>query len=170
MTKQKPIEIITPPNMLKAKIGGALPVLDQDAITRAEEALADLGAQFDHWIKDEFGRLNEAWTSYESSGGTDEQRDELHRRAHDLKGLAPTYGYPLVGRVANSLCKLTTDEIQINAPMSLLRAHIDTVRVMVGQNIRSADHPVGRTLAAELEEKMVKLVAAAAPSPQAKAS
>ena len=39
MTKQKPIEIITPPNALKAKVGGAIPALDQKAIARAEAAL-----------------------------------------------------------------------------------------------------------------------------------
>ena len=35
MAKEKPIEIINPPNMLKAKIGGPMPALDQNAIARA---------------------------------------------------------------------------------------------------------------------------------------
>ena len=43
MTGPKPIEIITPPNALKQKIGGPLPALDQQAIARAEAALAKPG-------------------------------------------------------------------------------------------------------------------------------
>ena len=39
MTRYKPTEAITPPNVLKAKVGGQLPALDQQAIARAEAAL-----------------------------------------------------------------------------------------------------------------------------------
>ena len=39
MARQKPIEVITPPNMLKTKVGGAMPALDQRAIAKAEAAL-----------------------------------------------------------------------------------------------------------------------------------
>ena len=42
MTRQKPIEVITPPNMLKTKVGGAIPALDQRAIAKAEAALTEI--------------------------------------------------------------------------------------------------------------------------------
>lgn len=160
MPKQKPIEVITPPNALKAKIGGALPALDQKAIARAEAALDNMSAQFAEWIQEELARLIEAWAAYELAPGTPASRNELHRRAHDLKGLAPTYGYPLVGRICASLCKLTGDEHgEIHAPTSLLKAHVDAAKAAVNGKIMGADHPVGLALATELEAQTKALIA-----------
>lgn len=166
MAKQKPIEIITPPNALKAKVGGQLPALDINAITRAEMALSRLSDQFGDWIKEELHKLVEAWADYEKHGPTTATRAELHRRAHDLKGLAPTYGFPLVGRVCGSLCKLTGDDIELTAPAPLLLAHVNAVKVMVKDNIRTEDHPLGKALTTELESQMLKLVASVTPKPE----
>lgn len=159
MTK-KPIGVITPPNTLKAKVGGPLPALDQKAIARAEAALEKMSSQFAEWIQEELARLLEAWAAYEAAPGTPASRNELHRRAHDLKGLAPTYGYPLVGRMCASLCKLTGDEHgEIQAPDKLLKAHVDAVKAAVVGKITGADHPVGLALATELEAQSRALIA-----------
>ena len=159
MARQKPIEVITPPNMLKAKIGGALPPLDHNAIARAEAALKKLSVEFDVWIVEELNRLLEAWAVFENAPGDAAAKFEFHRRAHDLKGLAPTYGYPLVGRICATLCKLTGDEHgDITAPVSLLRAHVDAVTAAVHGKIMGADHPVGLALASELEDQTKMLI------------
>jgi len=161
MSKQKPVAVITPPNALKAKVGGALPALDQKAIARAEAALEKMSSQFADWIQEELARLQEAWAAYEAASGTPASRSELHRRAHDLKGLAPTYGYPLVGRMCASLCKLTGDEHgEIHAPDKLLKAHVDAVKAAVVGKITGADHPVGLALATELEAQARALITA----------
>jgi HPt (histidine-containing phosphotransfer) domain-containing protein len=162
MPREKPIELFTPPNTLKAKLGGPLPAIDQKAIARAEAALAGLKDQFEDWIADELARLQEAWNAFELNGDSPEARAELHRRSHDLKGLAPTYGYPLIARVCNSLCKLTSDETpNIRAPRGLLKAHVDAARAIVQGKITNPAHPVGTALVSELEVQMLKLVQAA---------
>jgi HPt (histidine-containing phosphotransfer) domain-containing protein len=160
MARQKPIEVFTPPNMLKVKIGGPLPALDEKAIARAEAALEKLSGQFADWINEELAKLLEAWAAFEQAPDTPRARYELHRRAHDLKGLAPTYGYPLVGRVCATLCKLTGDEYgEISAPTALLKAHVDAVKAAVNGKVMGADHPVGLALASELEAQTKKLIA-----------
>lgn len=117
--------------------------------------------KFDEWIAEELARLGDAWTAYEANPGTMETRSELHRRSHDLKGLAPTYGYPLVGRVCSSLCKLTGDEYAIVAvPTPLLRAHVDTVKAMIHGKIMGPNQHVGLALAAELEARTKTVLAA----------
>lgn len=161
MSKQKPIEVITPPNVLKTKVGGALPALDQKAIARAEAALEKMSAQFADWIQEELARLLEAWGAYEKAPGTLTTRNELHRRAHDLKGLAPTYGYPLVGRICASLCKLTGDEHgDITAPEVLLKAHVDAVRAAVSGKMMGADNPQALPVVLALEAQTKALIAA----------
>ena len=100
----------------------------QNALIKAR-ALDKLSDQFVEWMNEEVAKLVEAWASYEQTPNTKQTKFELHRRAHDLKGLAPTYGYPLVGRICASLCKLTGDEHgDINAPITLLKAHVDAVK------------------------------------------
>ncbi len=161
MAREKPIEVITPPNMLKTKIGGAMPALDQRAIAKAEAALEKMSDQFAEWIKEELARLLEAWASFEKTPDSVAAKNELHRRAHDLKGLAPTYGYPLVGRICATLCKLTGDEHgDITAPDRLLKAHVDAVKAAVLGKIKGADHPVGLALVAELEVQTKAIIAA----------
>ena len=158
MARQKPIEVITPPNVLKTKIGGALPALDQKAIARAEAALEKLSDQFADWIQEELSKLVEAWGKYEANQNQ-ATKTELHRRAHDLKGLAPTYGYPLVGRICATLCKLTGDEHgEIDAPVKLLKAHVDGVKVMVHTKMLGANHPTALALTAELEVQTKALI------------
>jgi HPt (histidine-containing phosphotransfer) domain-containing protein len=158
MARQKPIEVITPPNVLKTKIGGALPAIDQRAIARAELALEKLSDQFADWIQEELNKLLEAWGQYEAAQ-TPETKNELHRCAHDLKGLAPTYGYPLVGRICATLCKLTGDEHgEIAAPVKLLKAHVDGAKVMVHTKMLGATHATALALTAELEEQTKALI------------
>jgi HPt (histidine-containing phosphotransfer) domain-containing protein len=167
MARQKPIEVITPPNMLKVKIGGPLPALDEKAIARAEAALEKLSDQFADWINEELNKLLEAWAAFEQAPNTPKTKYELHRRAHDLKGLAPTYGYPLVGRICATLCKLTGDEHgEITAPVALIKAHVDAAKAVVHGKIMGADHPVGLALASELETQTKKLIAQQ-PTPEA---
>lgn len=161
MTTQKPVAMITPPNALKSKVSGPLPALDQNAIARAEAALEKLSEQFADWIEEELARLTEAWAAFETAPTDQARKHELHRRAHDLKGLAPTYGYPLVGRISSTLCKLTGDEHgDIAAPVHLLKAHVDAIKAAIAGKIMGADHPVGLALAAELEERTRSVIAA----------
>ena len=131
--------------------------------------------QFAEWIKEELARLLEAWAAFEAAAGSPAAKNELHRRAHDLKGLAPTYGYPLVGRICATLCKLTGDEHgELTAPDRLLKAHVDAVKAAVLGKIKGAEHPVGLALVAELEAQTKEIIAtqaaeAAAAPPKADA-
>lgn len=166
MAKQKPIEVITPPNVLKTKIGGALPAIDQQAIARAEAALQKLSSQFGDWVNEELDKLLEAWAEFEAEPNTAKSKNNLHRRAHDLKGLAPTYGYPLVGRMCASLCKLTGDEHgELKPSVSLLKAHVDGVKAAVHGKIMGADNPTGLALANELDRQTKALIALQTPQP-----
>jgi HPt (histidine-containing phosphotransfer) domain-containing protein len=119
-----------------------------------------MSEQFGDWINEELARLLEAWADYEQRPTSPAAKNELHRRAHDLKGLAPTYGYPLVGRICATLCKLTGDEHgDITAPDRLLKAHVDAVKAAVLGKIKGDDHPVGLALSAELEAQTKRIIA-----------
>lgn len=145
--------VINVPNSLRARVGGG--ALNADAVAKAEAALKALSSNFAQWLNDEITRLEAARTVVRQQGLTPQATEGLYFRAHDLKGLGATYEYPLVGRIAGSLCKLLDEPAKrSSAPMSLIDAHIDAIRAAVRDEIREDDHPVGRILAAELESKV----------------
>lgn len=163
MAKQKPIEVVTPPNILKAKVGGKLPKLDQDAIARAEKALEGLSSEFGDWINDELSKLEAALETAKTDGLKDRAGEVLFRRAHDLKGLGSTYGYPFVSRLSGSLCKLIEEpDTRADATFSLIAAHVQAIKAAVRDGIKTDEHPVGKALAGELETRVAEALASAA--------
>ena len=149
-------QFIQPPNTLKLKVGGnRFGGIDAAALAKAEAALQSLAGQFDQWLADELVKLDGARSAIQANGYTTATAEALYMRAHDLKGLGGTYGFPLITRVAASLCKLTDDEaVRMKAPLFLIDAHIDAIKAIVRDQIRDEDHPVGCALSAELERKV----------------
>ncbi|MBX3476384.1 MAG: Hpt domain-containing protein [Brevundimonas sp.] len=151
-----PAQVIRPPNALKAKVGGGFGI-DAGAIARAEEALKAMSAQFGQWLQDEITKLDQAQADIRDKGYTPETAEALYFRAHDLKGLGATYQFPLVTRLAGSLCKmLDNPEKRLAAPPMILDAHIDAIRAVVRDGIQTEDHPTGRILAETLEARVAE--------------
>lgn len=144
-------QIIQVPNMLRAKVGSGAS-LDNDVIARAEAALKSLAGQFGQWLQDEIDKLDAARAAIQADGLTDATSEGLYLRAHDLKGLGATYEFPLITRIAASLCKLLDNaDKRAKAPLYLLDAHIHAIKAAVRDDIRDASHPVGKALVEELE-------------------
>jgi len=147
-------QVIRPPNPLRAKVGGGFGGIDANAIARAEEALKAMSAQFGQWLNDEVVRLDKAQSDIRSQGYTPETAEALYFRAHDLKGLGTTYEYPLVTRIAASLCRMLDDaDKRMQAPLAVVDAHIDAIKAVVRDKIQTDDHPVGRDLVETLEAR-----------------
>jgi chemotaxis protein histidine kinase CheA len=153
MAKQQPIELFMPPNMLKAKVGGAAAGLDSAAIKRAEQAMESLKTEFTDWINADVKKLGECRDAFAKEPNADRHGD-LYRAGHDLKGQALTFGYPIAARVASSLCQLLDGNMR--APLALIDAHVDAIRVIVKQNVKNGDDRVANILACELENRVKK--------------
>lgn len=146
-------QVIRPPNTLRLKVGGG--GIDAGAIAKAEAALAAMSAQFGQWLQDEITKLEAAQAAIRTEGYNTATAEALYFRAHDLKGLGGTYQYPLVTRLAGSLCKMLDDPAKrLSAPQVILDAHIDAIRAVVRDKIQTDDHPVGRMLAETLEARV----------------
>ncbi|NSX33332.1 Hpt domain-containing protein [Brevundimonas vesicularis] len=149
-----PAQITPPTNSLRLKVGGGFGI-NADAIARAEEALKAMSAQFGQWLNDEIVKLDNAQADIREQGYTPVTAEALYFRAHDLKGLGTTYEYPLVTRIAGSLCKMLDDaDRRMTAPIAILDAHIDAIRAVVRDQIKTDEHPTGRALAETLEARV----------------
>jgi hypothetical protein len=157
MGKQKPIEIFTPPNILKAKMGGTGAGLDSAALKRAEAAMASLKSEFAQWMEADVAALVQSRDGYAKNAHS-ESRDQLFRASHDLKGQALTFEHPVVARMAASLCKLLDGTP--NTPLVLIDAHVNAIKILVRQNVRDVADPTTNALAAELEAQVRALEAA----------
>lgn len=152
MAQPKSVQMITPPNTLKAKVGGSMPKIDADAIARAEKALQSLSVQFEDWMNDELDKLEKAWAAVQESGIDSKAGEALYRSSHDVKGLGATYEFPLVTRLAGSLCKLIeSPERRAVAPQVLVEGLFNGIRVAIRDKIRNEEHPAGKALAEESE-------------------
>ena len=159
MSEHKSGQVIQPSNALRMKVGGGrLGAIDASAIAKAEAALKSLSGNFAQWLNDEVTKLEAARQGVRANGVTHETMEALYLRAHDLKGLGATYGFPLITRIAGLLCRMIDDKSKrLEAPMSLVDAHIDAIKAAVRDGIKDVDHPIGKVLVQELETRVREL-------------
>jgi hypothetical protein len=160
VSQQNTGQMIQVPNTLRAKVGGGagrLGAIDPSAIAKAEAALKSLSGNFAQWLQDEITKLEAARQQVKGVGQTAETMESLYLRSHDLKGLGATYGFPIITRLAASLCRLIDDkEKRVTSPMGLVDAHIDAIKAAVRDDIKDETHPVGRVLIQELEARVAE--------------
>ncbi len=148
-------QVIQVPNTLKLKVGGRFGGIDPTAIAKAEAALKSLSSNFAEWLADEITKLEAARARIKAEGWSSETAENLYLRAHDLKGLGTTYEFPLITRIAGSLCKMIDDpDTRLAAPMNIIDGHIDAIKACVRDSIKDASNPIGRMLAEELEGRV----------------
>jgi hypothetical protein len=155
VNETKPGQMIPASNSLKLKAGSRFGGIDPAALAKAEAALKGLAQNFDQWMKDELIKLDAARERIRAEGYTAETSENLYFRAHDLKGLGSTYGFPVVTSIAGSLCRLIDDPTtRLRAPVFLLDAHIDAIKAAVRGDIRDSQHPVAQVLLKELDMRV----------------
>ena len=146
-------EIITPPNKLR-KVVSAVSSSDpnDDPVARAEQALFELSGDFSRWMESECERLDAA--RHAAAGGfTEQTRDELFRAAHDIKGEAATFGFPLIEPVAASLCRLIEHSPDLaRIPLMLIDQHVDGIVAIVHRNARGNTERKAQQLARRLSQ------------------
>ncbi len=164
MKREQPIELFMPPNMLKAKAGGGTGGADMAALKRAEQAMETLKAEFADWLAEDVSVLVAARTRYAEQPGA-EPRAALLRAAHDIKGQAATFHYPLIARVAGSLSKMIGDLPETaTLPLSLIDAHVNAILVIHKQAMQDTGDKIALALCSELEARVDEILAKANPA------
>jgi len=145
-------EVIVPPNRLQKAVALAKPA-GFDPVASAEKALGDLASEFSDWMKRECEQLDQARQQVKAKGLAEETRGTLFRAAHDIKGEAATFGFPLAAPPADSLCRLiehTPDMARI--PLELIDQHVDAIRAIVREVARPDIADIARALTRKLRE------------------
>jgi chemotaxis protein histidine kinase CheA len=143
--------VITQPNPLR-RVLLRVPESDlDDPVGRAEKALAGLSGEFKNWMAIEADRLSAAHAAILRDGFTDENRDELFRAAHDIKGDAATFGFPSAATAADSLCRIVEHSPDLDlVPADLIRHHIDAIQAIVRERTKLDTAATASTLSRQL--------------------
>lgn len=149
---KKSYGMIIPPNNLKKKVKITIVKdgTETEAIDNADAAMDAMGDKFKEWLEDEVSKFDKCRKDMCANPNA-ENMAALHIVAHDVKGQAQTMGFPLITLVSASLCKLI--EVWNNVetfPLDLLNNHVDSIKVMLAQDIKEKDHPIGKKLTDKL--------------------
>ncbi len=130
-------QVITQPNPLRKVMRRIDERELDDPVGRAEQALADLSVEFIPWMKDECARLAAAYAAIQKDGFNAQNREELFRAAHDIKGDAATFGYPTAAAAAESLCRIIEHAPDLDqVPGEIIIHHINAIQAIVREQAK----------------------------------
>lgn len=149
--------VIVPPNRLKSVINrsGDSTEIAMDPVARAETALSQIKKEFRGWMSAECDTLEAVRATIRENGASEASIERLFNAAHDIIGHAGVFGYPLAGKIADSLCKLisySTEPVKI--PTTLIEAHVDAVRAVVREGVHEPNNRTGN----EIYRRLTKLI------------
>jgi hypothetical protein len=125
----------------------------KETLARAEEATTALRANYTQWARidvDNTQALLDA--AKKAPEGRREQLDLLYAAMHNIKGQGTSFGYPLVTRLGQSLCRLIAPGRAVDdAGLKVAQAHLDALKLVLDQKIAGKGGEVGDKLAARLE-------------------
>jgi hypothetical protein len=153
MAKKRLYEIFMPPNVLKAKMGAGSSGFDMSAIKRAEAAIAALKSEHPGWLADDVETLTVAFATFHAHPN-ELALAKLYRSSHDLRGQGVMFDFPLISRVAYLLCELIENiPDPAKLPIALMELHVEAIRVVLRDNIKSVANSTAIELVRELESK-----------------
>jgi HPt (histidine-containing phosphotransfer) domain-containing protein len=127
-------QVISQPNPLKRAVKRVAENAD-DPVTRAEKALEGLSDEFENWMKKECERLANAHRLIIETGLNATTQGELFRAAHDIKGGAATFGYPMAAAAADSLCRIMEHAPDFSkVPIGLVAHHVNAIQAIVREH------------------------------------
>ncbi len=149
-------------NRLQSKTGvpaGTTGRISPEALAKAQTAIDEMAQDYPDWA---IGQLDQLADRHKrlvfSPDARAEHYKEIHRIAHDMKGQGGTFGYPLVSSISESLYRTTTTEAKYtDSEVEIVKAHIDSIRVILNSRIKDPEGEVGQRVQRVLESVIKKL-------------
>ena len=159
MEPDKP-QIVSPPNRLRQKVSGTGPI-SPEMLARAKEAVSNLAPAFAELMAKDVEKIARL---YEEGLADPARRMEIAKAifdvAHDLRGQAGTFDYPLVTRVGSSLCRFIEKlEGCEDVHFEVIAVHVDALEGVLRNAIRGDGGALGREIADGLELAVKKVLA-----------
>ena len=159
----KDVYYYRPPNSLKEKAGGlgakGRGTIPQNLLDEADQTLERKAVEFHDWAIEYLAMLSAYCVSAQQAhlGQRREHFDKINLLAHELRGQGGIFGYPIITTVGKLLYNITlmgcpTDDRAVD----IVKAHIDTMRVVFRDKITGDGGETGRELQFSLQLAIAK--------------
>lgn len=152
-------QLITPPNLLKAKVGGGgggARGIDVDAVHQASSAIASMADDFADRVSPEIAMMTKLSHDLEDDPSRAEKIGfKICKVAREVGDQGETFGFDLISEVGGSLINYISnlrEAEHLNG--EVVRAHTDAMRAVIKNKVKGDGGPVG----VELVESLNKLV------------
>lgn len=150
-----------PPNRLRKKLGkldGPVPEL---LIARIEAGIAELKQRYISWANADltalYGALDAARTHL---GNRREHIGQLHEIAHNMRGQAGTFDYPLITDIGSSLCSLVEKAVNFgDNELEAVALHVQAIHTVINGKIEGHGDEQAREMLAGLGAVSAKVLA-----------
>ena len=160
--KASDVWIFKLPNHLKEKMGSNAMrqefIVPDTILAEAEAALQREAAGFLTWAKVYLDNLSKEVTEARTLvQDRNKHFDEINLIAHELRGQGGTFGYPLITLFAKSLYESTKEpRKEDDAALDIAKAHIDTMRAVIREDIEGDGGELGQQLFKSLKLAIAK--------------
>jgi hypothetical protein len=144
-------QVINPPNLLKKKVGTG--GFEPSALKKAEKVVDGLRDEFEALAKIDVARLTAAAATLMANPMDINRRQEVYMLAHELRGQGGSYGYPLVTRFGDQLCRyLDAAEMLDAKTLIIVKAAADAIAVVINAKVLGDGGDTGRQLVGMLDK------------------
>lgn len=128
---------------------------DKEAVVvRAEAAVSALAAEYRSWAQADLVKLRGILADLRANPADADTLRRMYSVAHDMKGQAATFGYPLLTRIGHALCRFLEDEPSLGEHnLDHLSVLIEAVATVLERRLDGEGGNEGRTLLYRLGAK-----------------
>ncbi|MCA3261099.1 MAG: hypothetical protein ING44_04090 [Telmatospirillum sp.] len=149
-------QVLNPPNLLKSKVGSG--GFAMGAVDKAAKIIEGLRGEFEEIAKVEVAKLVAAAAALMSQPNDLAKRDEVYKIAHELRGQGGSYGYPLVTRFGDQLCRYLDAAAGLDAKsLVIVKATADAIAVVITSKVTGDGGDTGRALVAMLDKVLAQV-------------
>ncbi len=159
--KDENLEFITPPNTLKSKVSvGGAGAVDEAALLRAENAIANMTDEYLEWVVQDIARIEKACQDLKSDASEREKNLQgVFQVAHDIKGQGGSFGFDLMTVIGNQVCQII-DKADANDPhiVDVIDVHVDAMKLVVASKLKGTGGQDGELMLAGLRKVCEKVL------------
>ncbi|MBI3503876.1 MAG: hypothetical protein HY059_03475 [Proteobacteria bacterium] len=146
-------QVINPPNLLKQKVGSG--GLDSHSLKKAEKVFDGLRGEFEEIARGDVAKLVSAANALLGNPNDLKKRQEVYMLSHELRGQGGSYGYPLVTRFGDQLCRYldATDMLDAKS-LVIVKAASDAIAVVINSKVVGDGGDTGRQLVGMLDKAL----------------
>ncbi|HTP81707.1 MAG TPA: Hpt domain-containing protein [Alphaproteobacteria bacterium] len=167
------VRIINRPNLLKARASQPGGASFGDLVARGNQIVAEHHLDYRTVAESDITELRSVLARMKAAPEEmDAHVEGVFRIAHDMKGQAATFGYPMITSVAKSLCGFIESVRQAahapsdcaDALSDIVGVHIDALRVLLAHDIKGHGGQIESRLLHGLQTASEKILARIRPT------